>query len=152
MKHLISLLLCVFTFQTKAQTSKNPDSLFNPTPYGFSHASSVKTPGELVYISGQSGGLGKEHILSPDFKEQVQTALKNLTTILNSYQLKPENVMKITVLIVDHSSEKLKIWEEEIRKTWKNKPFPASTLIPVPRLALDNMQIEVDAVAFKSIK
>ncbi|WP_433815989.1 RidA family protein [Flavobacterium johnsoniae] len=149
MKHLISLLLCVFTFQTKAQTSKNPDSLFNPTPYGFSHASSVKTPGELVYISGQSGGLGKEHILSPDFREQVQTALKNLTTILNSYQLKPENVMKITVLIVDHSSEKLKIWEEEIRKTWKNKPFPASTLIPVPRLALDNMQIEVDAVAFK---
>jgi enamine deaminase RidA (YjgF/YER057c/UK114 family) len=152
MKYLISLLLCVFTFQTKAQTFKNPDSLFNPTPYGFSHASSVKTPGELVYISGQSGGLGKEHILSPDFREQIQTALKNLTTILNSYQLKPENVMKITVLIVDHSSEKLKIWEEEIRKTWKNKPFPASTLIPVPRLALDNMQIEVDAVAFKSIK
>jgi enamine deaminase RidA (YjgF/YER057c/UK114 family) len=150
MKHLISLLLCVFTFQTKAQTSKNPDSLFNPTPYGFSHASSVKTPGELVYISGQSGGLGKEHILSPDFREQVQTGLKNLTTILNSYQLKPENVMKITVLIVDHSSEKLKIWEEEISKTWKNKPFPASTLIPVPRLALDNMQIEVDAVAFKA--
>lgn len=150
MKHLISLLLCVFTFQTKAQTSKNPDSLFNPTPYGFSHASSVKTPGELVYISGQSGGLGKEHILSPDFREQVQTALKNLTTILNSYQLKPENVMKITVLIVDHSSEKLKIWEEEISKTWKSKPFPASTLIPVPRLALDNMQIEVDAVAFKA--
>ncbi|WP_149208153.1 RidA family protein [Flavobacterium johnsoniae] len=150
MKHLISLLLCVFTFQTKAQTFKNPDSLFNPTPYGFSHASSVKTPGELVYISGQSGGLGKEHILSPDFREQVQTALKNLTTILNSYQLKPENVMKITVLIVDHSSEKLKIWEEEISKTWKNKPFPASTLIPVPRLALDNMQIEVDAVAFKA--
>lgn len=152
MKHLISLLLCVFTFQTKAQTFKNPDSLFDPSPYGFSHASSVKTPGELVYISGQSGGLGKEHILSPDFREQVQTALKNLTTILNSYQLKPENVMKITVLIVDHSSEKLKIWEEEIRKTWKNKPFPASTLIPVPRLALDTMQIEVDAVAFKSIK
>lgn len=139
MKYLISLLLCVFTFQTKAQTFKNPDSLFNPTPYGFSHASSVKTPGELVYISGQSGGLGKEHILSPDFREQVQTALKNLTTILNSYQLKPENVMKITVLIVGHSSEKLKIWEEEIGRTWKNKPFPASTLIPVPRLALDNM-------------
>lgn len=150
MNHFIALALCLFAFQTKAQTFKNPDSLFNPAPYGFSHASSVKTPGELVYISGQSGGLGKEHILSPDFRIQVQTALKNLTTILNSYQLKPENVMKITILIVDHSSEKLKIWEEEISKTWKNKPFPASTLIPVPRLALDNMQIEVDAVAFKA--
>ena len=150
MNYLIAFAVCLFTFQTKAQTFKNPDSLFNPTPYGFSHASSVKTSGELVYISGQSGGLGKEHLLSPNFREQVQTALKNLTTILNSYNLKPENVMKITILIVDHSSEKLKIWEEEMSKTWQNKPFPASTLIPVPRLALDKMQIEVDAVAFKA--
>ncbi|MFD2938657.1 RidA family protein [Flavobacterium notoginsengisoli] len=149
MKHLIVYALCLYAFQAKAQTFKNPDSLFNPAPYGFSHAASVKTPGELVYISGQSGGLGKEHILSSDFREQVQTALKNLTTILDSYRLKPENVLKITVLIVDHSAEKLKIWEEEISKTWKNKPFPASTLIPVPRLALDKMLIEVDAVAFK---
>ncbi|WP_343614252.1 Rid family hydrolase [Flavobacterium sp.] len=150
MNYLIAFAVCLFTFQTKAQTFKNPDSLFNPTPYGFSHTSSVKTLGELIYISGQSGGLGKEHLLSPDFREQVQTALKNLTTILNSYNLKPENVMKITILIVDHSSEKLKIWEEEMSKTWQNKPFPASTLIPVPRLALDKMQIEVDAVAFKA--
>lgn len=152
MKHLIAFALCLFTFQTKAQTFKNPKSLFDPSPYGFSHASSVKTPGELVYISGQSGGLGKEHILNPDFRIQVQTALQNLTTILDSYSLNPENVMKITILIVDHSSEKLKIWEEQISKTWKNKPFPASTLIPVPKLALDGMLIEVDAVAFKSLK
>nr|WP_294785090.1 RidA family protein [uncultured Flavobacterium sp.] len=150
MKNLIASLLCICGFQAKAQTFKNPDSLFDPTPYGFSHASSVKTSGELVYISGQSGGLGKDHILSSDFREQVQTALKNLTIVLDSYKLKPENVMKITILIVDHSSEKLKIWEEEMSKTWKNKPFPASTLIPVPKLALDKMQIEVDAVAFKA--
>jgi len=150
MKHLLSFLLLIFAFQTKAQSFKNPQSLFNPAPYGFSHASSVKTPGELIYISGQSGGLGKQHILSPDFRTQVKTALENLTVILKSYELKPENVMKITILIVDHSSEKLKIWEEEISKVWKNNPFPASTLIPVPKLALDRMQIEVDAVAFKA--
>lgn len=150
MKHLISLLLCVFTFQTRAQSFKNPDLLFDPTPYGFNHASSVKTPGEFVYISGQSGGLGKNHSLSPDFRIQVKTALENLKIILSSYNLKPENVMKITILIVDHSSEKLKIWEEEINKVWNGKPFPASTLIPVPKLALDGMLIEVDAIAFKA--
>lgn len=152
MKHLLFTLFSLCAFTAKAQTFKNPESLFDPTPYGFSHASSVKTPGEFVYISGQSGGLGKEHILSTDFREQVQVALKNLTTVLESYKLKPENVMKITILIVDHSSEKLKIWEEEMRKTWKNKSFPASTLIPVPKLALDGMLIEVDATAFKAVK
>ncbi|MBZ4034370.1 RidA family protein [Flavobacterium sp. 17A] len=150
MKHSFIIFILIYAFNAKAQSFKNPESLFDPTPYGFSHASSVKTAGELIYISGQSGGLGKEHLLSPDFRTQPKTALENLNVILNSYQLKPENVMKITILIVDHSSEKLKIWEEEISKVWKDKSFPASTLIPVPKLALDGMQIEVDAVAFKA--
>jgi enamine deaminase RidA (YjgF/YER057c/UK114 family) len=150
MKHLLLILLSLSAFTAKAQTFKNPASLFDPTPYGFSHASSVNTTGELVYISGQSGGLGKEHTLSSNFREQTQVVLKNIVTILDSYNLMPENVMKITILIVDHSSEKLKIWNEEISKVWKNKPFPASTLIPVSKLALDGMLIEVDAVAFKA--
>ncbi|MCC9071409.1 RidA family protein [Flavobacterium sp. F-65] len=152
MKHLLLTLFSLFAFNAKAQTFKNPEPLFDPTPYGFSHASSVKTPGELVFISGQSGGLGKEHTLSSNFREQTQTALKNIVTVLDSYKLKPENIMKITILIVDHNQEKLKIWNEEISKIWKNKPFPASTLIPVPRLAIDGMLIEVDATAFKTTK
>ncbi|WP_052259530.1 RidA family protein [Flavobacterium sp. KMS] len=152
MKQILLTLFSLCAFSAKAQTFKNPESLFNPAPYGFSHASSVSTPGELVFISGQSGGLGKEHLLSNSFREQTQVALKNIITVLDSYNLKPENIMKITILIVDHSEEKLKIWNEEISKVWKNKPFPASTLIPVPKLALDGMQIEVDAVAFKAKK
>lgn len=150
MKHLLLTLLLLSAFAVKAQNFKNPEPLFNPTPYGFSHASSVSTPGEFVYISGQSGGLGKEHTLSNNFREQTQVALKNIVTVLDSYNLKPENVMKITILIVDHSPEKLKIWEEELSKVWKNKPFPASTLIPVSKLAIDGMLIEVDATAFKA--
>jgi enamine deaminase RidA (YjgF/YER057c/UK114 family) len=152
MKNLLLALLLFSAFAVKAQNFKNPASLFDPTPYGFSHASSVSTPGEFVYISGQSGGLGKEHTLSNNFREQTQVALKNIVTVLDSYNLKPENVMKITILIVDHSPEKLKIWEEEISKIWKNKPFPASTLIPISKLAINGMLIEVDATAFKATK
>ncbi|OMQ08712.1 RidA family protein [[Flexibacter] sp. ATCC 35103] len=152
MKHFFFTLFSLFAFTAKAQTFKNPESLFDPTPYGFSHASSVAMPGEFVFISGQSGGLGKEHILNSDFREQTQVALNNIVTVLDSYNLKPENIMKITILIVNHSPEKLKIWNEEIKKVWKNKPFPASTLIPVPKLAIDGMLIEVDATAFKATK
>lgn len=152
MRHLLLSLCSLFAFNTKAQNFKNPESLFDPTPYGFSHASSVSATGELIYISGQSGGLGKEHLLSNSFREQTQVALQNIVTVLDSYNLKPQNVIKITILIVDHSQEKLKIWNEEINKVWKNKPFPASTLIPVPKLAIDGMLIEVDAVAYKAKK
>lgn len=152
MKHILFTLFSLCAFTTKAQTFKNPEPLFDPTPYGFSHASSVSAPGQLVFISGQSGGQGKEHILSNNFREQTQVVLKNIVTVLDSYNLKPENIMKITILIVDHSPEKLEIWNEEIRKVWKDKPFPASTLIPVPKLAIDGMLIEVDATAFKAVK
>lgn len=127
---------------------KNPKTLFDPTPYAFSHSTSPSTNGKYVFISGQSGGQDLQHHLSKDFRTQVKYALLNLETLLKEYQLKPDDVLKITVLIVDHNEEKLAIWTEEMHKVWKNNEFPASTLIPVPRLALNDMLVEVDATAF----
>lgn len=127
---------------------KNPNTLFDPTPYAFSHSTMGEGDGKYVFISGQSGGEGLEHHLSNDFRTQVRSALKNLETVLADYQLGIKDVLKITILIVDHDQEKLKIWSEEVHKVWQNNVFPASTLIPVPKLALDNMLIEVEAIAF----
>lgn len=127
---------------------KNPETLFDPTPFAFAHATSTSDHGRYVFISGQSGGQDLKHSLSKDFRTQVQFALLNLETVLKAYDLKPDDVLKITVLIVDHNQEKLAIWTEEMHKVWKNSKFPASTLIPVPRLALDDMLVEVDAIAF----
>lgn len=131
---------------------KNPKNLFDPTPYAFSHSTSNVSEGHFIFISGQSGGEGLKHALSNDFKSQVHSALLNLKTVLGDNDLRPEDVLKITVLIVDHNEDKLKIWTEEMKKIWKNQKYPASTLIPVPRLALDHMLVEVDATAFKSKK
>jgi len=129
----------------------NPKGLFDPTPFAFSHSATASSKGSYVFISGQSGGEGLEHRLSDDFRMQVKAALQNLNTVLKASGLTTDDVLKITILIVDHDQEKLKIWTEEMHKVWKNKKFPASTLIPVPKLALDGMLIEVDAVAFKTL-
>lgn len=130
---------------------KNPKGLFDPTPFAFSHSTTASDNGSYVFISGQSGGEGLEHKLSKDFRMQVKAALQNLNTVLEASDLTTDDVLKITILIVDHDQEKLKIWTEEMHKVWKNNKFPASTLIPVPKLALDGMLIEVDAVAFKTL-
>ena len=51
-------------------------------------------------------------------------------------------------LVVDHSVEKHEILIKIMKDLWKNHPFPACTLIPVPRLALEHMLIEVEATAY----
>ncbi|KQT29601.1 hypothetical protein ASG22_19780 [Chryseobacterium sp. Leaf405] len=130
---------------------KNPKGLFDPTLYAFSHSTTASGKGSYVFISGQSGGEGLDHQLSTDFRMQVKAALQNLNTVLKASGLTTDDVLKITILIVDHDQEKLKIWIEEMKKVWVKDQFPASTLIPVPKLALDGMLIEVDAVAFKKL-
>lgn len=130
---------------------KNPKGLFDPTPFAFSHSTTASGNGNYVFISGQSGGEGLEHKLSKDFRTQAKAALQNLETVLKTSGLTTKDVLKITILIVDHDKEKLRIWTEEMHKVWKNNQFPASTLIPVPKLALDGMLIEVDAIAFKTL-
>jgi len=130
----------------------NPAALFNPTPYGFCHTVTAPLPqGSLVFIAGQSGGEGLTHELDADFRRQVQVALTNLQLALQAHQLGFADVAKITILIVDHNQEKLQIWSEEMQKCWAEAPLPASTLIPVPKLALAGMQIEVDAIAYKVV-
>ncbi|MBY7667159.1 RidA family protein [Vibrio anguillarum] len=128
----------------------NPPAIFNPAPFGFCHTVKAPSKGELVYISGQSGGEGIKHKLSSDFLHQTCILLSNLEIALNAHELSFEDVLKITVLIVDHDSEKLNIWSKEMQECWPLDTLPASTLIPVPKLALDGMLIEVDVIAFKS--
>jgi enamine deaminase RidA (YjgF/YER057c/UK114 family) len=129
----------------------NPKGLFDPTPFAFSHSTTASSNGSYVFISGQSGGSGLEHRLSDDFRMQVKAALQNLNTVLKASDLTTDDVLKITILIVDHDQDKLKIWTEEMQKVWTKNQFPASTLIPVPKLALNGMLIEVDAIAFKPL-
>ncbi|MGX5686842.1 RidA family protein [Chryseobacterium cucumeris] len=129
----------------------NPVELFDPSPYGFSHSIAVKSPSTMCFISGQSGGVGGNHVLADDFKTQVQDALKNLQIVLQSHSMTFENIVKITLLIVDHNQEKLEIWAEEARKVWKSSFLPTSTLIPVNQLALPGMMFEIDAIAVKQL-
>lgn len=145
------ILYLFFTGYITAQETLNPKALFNPTPFGFSHSSTITEPGRFVFIAGQSGADSKYHY-SSNFRMQVRFSLEHLNIVLKEYDLRPENIVKITVLIVNHSSDKLTIWSEEAHEFWSDKKFPTSTLIPVPCLASQGMLFEVDAIAFKADK
>ncbi|MGH1517565.1 RidA family protein [Chryseobacterium sp. JK1] len=133
----------------KKHQTVNPKELFNPTPYGFAHSISVDSPFQMCFISGQSGGVGENHNLADDFTTQVQNALENMRIVLQSHSMTFDDIVKITLLIVDHTPEKLEIWANEAKKVWNNKSLPTSTLIPVTQLALPGMLFEIDAIAVK---
>ena len=130
---------------TVTLTITNPAGLFDPAPYGFSHAVVASGGSRLAYIAGQ-GGEDSSGNLSPDFAEQVRQAYANLGTALEAIGARPDQVTKLTTYVVDHDMAKLEPMTRHLKALFGDA-LPAQTLVPVPRLALDGMQFEVDAVA-----
>lgn len=127
-------------------TLSNPAGLYDPAPNGYSHVASVAAGARLVFIAGQ-GGEDEHGRLSPDFDEQVRQALGNLRTALQSAGAGTQDVVKLTVLIVDHSEQRLQMFGELLQAAFGAGAKPTCTLIPVPRLALDGMLFEIEALA-----
>lgn len=124
----------------------NPPGLNNPADYGYTQAVIVPSGSKLVYIAGQYGADENDNLVADDFATQMKQSFTNLRIALAAVGATPEDVVKITILSVDHDEEKLSLISAERNSFWSNHK-PASTLIPVPRLAVDGMLFEIDAVA-----
>ncbi|MGF6174443.1 RidA family protein [Ensifer sp. 4252] len=124
----------------------NPAGLYDASANGYSHVGLVQAGARLVFIAGQ-GGEDERGALDPDFRLQVRQALGNLRTALAAAGADTSDIVKLTVLIVDHSEERLHIFGAEMEAALGEGAKPTCTLIPVPRLALDGMLFEIEAVA-----
>ena len=72
----------------------------------------------------------------------------SLEKALEAVGAKLEQVVKITVLSVNHNAEQQKLISAKRNATWSDDLLkPTSTLIPVPRLAGDGMLFEIDVIA-----
>ena len=130
-----------------------PAGLYDSLPNGYTHVVSIQEPLRWLFVSGQ-GGENTQADLTDSFTQQAAQALANIKTALAAGGANMGHVLKITVLIVDHSLERFEHWQRCVRLHWgcgepgNAKPrFPACTLIPVPKLALPGMLIEVEATA-----
>lgn len=123
-----------------------PQGLYDASTNGYTHVVIATSPARHIYIAGQ-GGENARGELSPDFALQVGQALRNLATALDAAHAAPADVVRLTALVVDHSQARLDAFVRALRTMWGDAPPPACTLIPVPRLALDGMLFEIDAIA-----
>lgn len=128
----------------------NPPRLYDPHPNGYSHVAVATSPARFIYVAGQ-GGEDASGALSPDFGAQVDQALCNLRIALEAAGAEPRDVVRLVVLVVDHSEARLAVLGRALATVWGDEPPPACTLIPVPRLALDGMLFEIEATAVKGM-
>ncbi len=129
-------------------TTVNPPALYDPAPNGYSHAIVAKGGSEIAYIAGQ-GGEDSTGALSSAFSDQVRQAYKNLSIVLETLGASPNQVTKITTYVVNYDQTMLEEMTKQVKLLF-NGTLPAQTLVPVPRLALDGMLFEVDAIAVLS--
>jgi enamine deaminase RidA (YjgF/YER057c/UK114 family) len=99
-----------------------------------------------VFVAGQ-GSENQSGELPPEFCLQVRCALDNLATALAGAGAETRHIAKLTILVVGHTEEKLRVIASELERVLGGGPAPTCTLIPVPRLALDGMLFEVEALA-----
>ena len=132
--------------QPRAFQLSNPEGLYDPSGNAYSHVAEVRAGSRLLYVAGQ-GGEDSNGALSPLFAEQARQALANLELALASKGASLTQVFKLTLLIVEHSEARLRQWVAEADRAWGPHMKPTCTLVPVPRLALDGMLVEIDAIA-----
>jgi enamine deaminase RidA (YjgF/YER057c/UK114 family) len=138
------------TSQNQASTASatpiivNPFHLHDPTPNGYSTAVIAPSAGRLAFISGQ-GGQDRTGSFSQDFSRQVEQAYANLAAVIDALGARLDQVVKLTVFVVDHDMSKLDVLTENVTRVFGAK-LPAQTLVPVPKLAVDPMLFEVEAL------
>ena len=124
------------------KTVINPAHLADTTQFGYSQATIVSPTAGIIYVSGQ---IGLSEDGPNDFESQVDRSFENLIAVVEAAGGRIEDTVKITLLIKNHDNNKLQYLVSKRREVFGDRP-PASTLIPVPTLALVSLEFEIDAI------
>lgn len=110
----------------------------------FAQAMLVSHQGKTLYIGGQNGITAEGTVISSDFGEQTEQALRNVLTILKSVDADQRNVVKLTIYIAD--GQDINQGFAAAQKVW-GQYATAITVVKVAGLGLPNALVEIDAIA-----
>jgi len=97
----------------------------------------------FLFVSGQVGSR-EDGSPEPDLEAQVRLAFDNLTAILNAANSSFDDVVDVTVFIVDPESKFEKIWGV-VQDYWGGAPHPTVTAVGVTWLY--GFQFEIKVIA-----
>ena len=98
----------------------------------------------FLFVSGQVGSKA-DGTPETDLLDQVALAFKNLTAILDAAGSSFDDVVDVTVFIVDPQSRFGTIWPTVVKEHWGAAPYPNITCVGVTWLAGFDFEIKVIA-------
>ena len=99
--------------------------------------------GGLLFVSGQVGSR-EDGSPEPDLDAQVRLAFENLNAILKAAQCTFDDVVDVTVFIVDPETRFERIWGV-MQEYWGDAPHPTATAVGVTWLYGFQFEIKVTA-------
>lgn len=124
----------------------NPKSLGRPRGYSNGQLTS---PGErLLFIAGQIGWDEEQRLVSDDFVEQFDRALRNVLEVVREAGGAPTGVARLVVYVTDKREYVART--AEIGERWRTqmgRHYPAMALVEVKGLLEDGAKVEIEGVA-----
>ncbi|MBK5529682.1 RidA family protein [Pseudomonas sp. TH06] len=98
----------------------------------------------FLFVSGQVGST-EDGTPEADLETQVRRAFQNLNAILNSAGSSFDDVVDVTIFIVDPQSKFETIWNLVLSEFWGDAPHPTVTAVGVTWLYGFDFEIKVIA-------
>jgi 2-iminobutanoate/2-iminopropanoate deaminase len=113
-----------------------------------SHFTDAVRAGNLLYVSGIVAVDGDGNLIGgADVVAQARQVFENMRAVLGAAGCGFEDVVKVTLFLTDIDDRPL---INPVRQQVFGETRPASTLVEVPRLAVDGTKVEIECVALVS--
>jgi enamine deaminase RidA (YjgF/YER057c/UK114 family) len=111
----------------------------------YTHITKIEPNATFYTFSGQVGA-DIDGNFPIEFNQQVNNTFTNISNLLKSIDLTPDNVIKVNIW----STEKID-WEyfDKIYEDFFGKPFPSMTVAYVNALGLEEIKLEIEIWAAK---
>jgi enamine deaminase RidA (YjgF/YER057c/UK114 family) len=107
----------------------------------------VSATGTSVFVAGQVAYDNEGRVVGPgDLRVQTEQVFKNIVRALAAAGARIEDVVKITVFVVNYTPADRAVIAE-VRSRFVGNPPPASTLVGVQALVMPELMIEIEAIA-----
>ena len=118
----------------------------DPDPYEAFRLAQAYRVDNMIYVSGQAAfSLEGEVVGVGDFDAQATQTFTNLQAVLVAGGSDLSKIIKVTIFLKDMSNfDKI----VALREKYFTSPYPADTIVEITNLALPELELEIEAMAF----